>query len=155
MNPEDLFPDWKPERPRERAVICDIDDTLCTEFDCPILIACQMLVRIDRTIAVHYVTARPEEARPGTERFLETHRLPGWRNLHFCPRWQASRTHKTEVMTRLAREYQVLVSIGDADEDEAASLAAGVPFVRVGDDNLEDAWRQIANLVGLAWSLNP
>lgn len=149
MNAKDLFPDWVPPA-RQRAVICDIDDTLCTEFDCPILIACELIARLEASVAVHYVTARPDAARDGTERFLADRRLPGWRNLHFCPSWQSSREHKTQVMQRLAREYTVLVSIGDADEDEHASLAAGVPFVRVTDD-LEETWRTVAGLVGLEW----
>jgi phosphoglycolate phosphatase-like HAD superfamily hydrolase len=50
-------------------------------------------------------------------------------------------------MARLARQYQVVVSIGDHDEDEQASRAAGVPFVRVTRDNLEQAWREVARLV--------
>jgi hypothetical protein len=136
------------QRPaRRRAIICDIDDTLCVEFDCPLPAACVFLASLDRSIEVHYVTARPEGARAGTERFLVDQRLPGWRNLHFCPSWQSSRQHKTEVMSRLAKEYHVLVSIGDHDEDEAASRASAIPFVRVNGDNDEDAWRKIARLV--------
>ncbi|MCI0460238.1 MAG: HAD family hydrolase [Gemmataceae bacterium] len=144
------FLDWAARQPKRRALICDIDDTLCTGFDVPIAIACQVLARIDRSIEVHYVTARPEASRPGTERFLDEYRLPGRGNLHFCPTWKTTRTHKTEAMTRLAREYDVLVSIGDHDEDEAASRAAGVPFVRVGQDALEavdKAWAEIAALI--------
>src|SRR5262249_45464395 len=104
MNAKDLFPDWTPP-PRPRAVICDIDDTLCTEFDCPVRLAVGTIVRLDRKIAVHYVTARPEAARDGTERFLVAHNLPGWRNLHFCPSWLSTREHKTQVIGRLASEY--------------------------------------------------
>jgi hypothetical protein len=129
------------------AIICDIDETLCTEFDRPIVAACQVMVRLHRAIEVHYVTARPDGARKGTEEFLCDHRLSGWRNLHFCPNWQSTREHKTAVMCRLAKEYNVIVSIGDADEDEQASLAAGVPFVRVTDMNTEDAWKEIAALI--------
>lgn len=146
MNPT-VLSDWLRERPKTRAVICDIDDTLCVQFDRPIVVAVQLLVRLDRSIEVHYVTARPEASRAGTERFLAEHRLPGWRNLYFCPSWQSSRTHKTEVMARLARQYRVLVSIGDHDEDEQASRAAGVPFVRVTDENVDEAWREVARLI--------
>jgi hypothetical protein len=108
-----------------------------------------VLRQIDRSIAMHYVTARPEASRAGTEKFILDHRLPGWRNLHFCPAHLSSRQHKIEVMTKLAREYHVLVSIGDHDEDEHASRQAGVPFVRVSDDNLATAWLQVSGLVGL------
>ena len=146
MSEESLL-DWVRSRPKPKAIICDIDDTLCTQFDCPILVACKALAALDRSVAVHYVTARPEASRAGTEQFLADNGLPGWRNLHFCPTWKSSRQHKAEVMTRLAREYHVLVSIGDHDEDEQASRAAGVPFVRVGHDNLEEAWQQVAALV--------
>jgi acid phosphatase class B len=138
-----------PRPPRPRAIVCDLDDTLCTEFDRPILVACRLLAAVDRAIEVHYVTARPEQARAGTERFLCDQRLPGWRNLHFCPSWRSTREHKTEVMQRLAREYAVLVSIGDADEDEQASRAAGIRFVRVTDENPEQAWQEVARLIGV------
>ncbi len=141
-------PDWLRPRPKRRAIICDIDDTLCVQFDRPILVAVRLLAGLDRTVEVHYVTARPEASRPGTETFLAEHRLPGWRNLHFCPDWQSSRRHKAEVMARLAKEFDVLVSVGDHDEDEEASRAAGVPFVRVTDTNLEAAWREVAERVG-------
>ncbi len=146
MNQESLA-DWTASRPRSPAIICDIDDTICVLFDRPILTACRLLAELNRAIEVHYVTARPEASRRGTEDFLARHRLPGWRNLHFCPQWQSSRQHKTEVIARLARQYAVLVSIGDHDEDEAASLAAGVPFVRVRDDSVEQAWLEVARLI--------
>jgi phosphoglycolate phosphatase-like HAD superfamily hydrolase len=142
--------EWLGVRPRPRAVICDLDDTLCVQFDQPILAGCRLLAQLDRAIEVHYVTARPEASRRGTEEFLARHRLPGWRNLHFCPAWQSSRRHKAEVIARLAREYAVLASVGDHDEDEEASRAAGVPFVRVSDDNAEQAWLDGARLVGAA-----
>ncbi len=144
------FLEWAARRPKRRALICDIDDTLCTGFDVPIVIACKVLAQIDRSIEVHYVTARPESSRAGTEHFLDEHRLPGRRNVHFCPDWKSTHTHKADVMSRLAREYEVLVSIGDHDEDEAASHAAGVRFVRVGQDALEaveKAWTEIVALV--------
>ena len=95
-------------------------------------------------------TARPEASRQGTEDFLSAQRLPGWRNLYFCPSWQSSREHKTAVMTKLAKQYQVVVSVGDHDEDETASRAAGVPFVRVREDNHTDVWTEVARLVAAA-----
>jgi predicted secreted acid phosphatase len=151
----DLLADWRAERPKPRAVICDIDDTLCTQFDCPIETACALLRRLDRAFAGHYVTARPEASRAGTEKFLLDHRLPGWRNLHFCPSYLSSRRHKAQVMTRLAQDYHVVVSIGDHQEDEDASHEAGIVFVRVGDDNLESAWQQVAVLVGIPGTDSP
>jgi hypothetical protein len=149
---ETVAADDKPTAARLRAVICDIDETLCTFFNLPVALACRVLTRLDSALAVHYVTARPEELRQETERFLREQRLPGWHNLHLCPRWTSTREHKTRVMQRLAQEYDVLVSIGDAIEDEMASRAAGVPFVRVDFDNTEEAWRQVATLVGLTWT---
>jgi hypothetical protein len=143
----DILQDWLRERPRTRALICDIDDTICVQFDQPIVEAVAFLAALDRSIEVHYVTARPEASRPGTETFLSDARLPGWRNLYFCPSWQATREHKTMVMTKLAKQYQVIASIGDHDEDEAASLAAGVPFVRVRDGNHGDVWTEVAWLI--------
>ena len=50
-------------------------------------------------------------------------------------------------MARIAREYQAIVSVGDHDEDEAASVAAGIPFVRVTDDTVEMAWAEVARLI--------
>src|SRR5262249_54216694 len=90
------------DRRRTRAIICDTDDTICTGFDLPILAACEVLRALDRAIEVHYVTARPDASRAGTERFLQEHGLPGWSNLHFCPSWRSSREHKAEVIARLA-----------------------------------------------------
>jgi phosphoglycolate phosphatase-like HAD superfamily hydrolase len=146
----DNLPEWLRPRPRTRAIICDVDDTICTAFACPIGAAIAVLAALDRSVEVHYVTARPEASRQGTEQFLADHRLPGWRNLHFCPNWQSSRTHKADVIARLARQYQVIVSVGDHDEEEQASRAASVPFVRVTCENVEEAWGEVARLVGAA-----
>lgn len=142
------FQDWVARKARTRAIICDLDDTLCTEFDKPIAVACRVLVQLDRSIEVHYVTARPEAARAGTQKFLEECRLPGRRNLHLCPSWKSTREHKTDIMKRLAKEYAVIVSVGDAEEDLLASMAAGVPFLRVADHNLEEVWKEITALIG-------
>lgn len=144
------LPDWLAERRKRLAIICDLDDTLCVQFDCPLPAGCRALAGLDRCVEVHYVTARPEASRAGTEEFLLAQRLPGWRNLHFCPGWQSSRAHKAEVMARLARQYEVVVSVGDHDEDESASVAAGIPFLRVTSENGEGVWREVVRLVGAA-----
>jgi hypothetical protein len=141
--------DWL-RPPKTRAIIADIDDTICTCFDWPIAAALQVLRAIDPAIVVHYVTARPEASRKGTERFLVDHRLPGWRNLHFCPEWQSPRLHKAEVIARLAKQYRVIVSVGDHGDEELASRAARVPFVRVSDEAMEEAWREVERLVNAA-----
>ncbi len=129
------------------AIICDIDETLCTEYDHPIEAAYRVMTRLHRAIKVHYVTARPEASRTRTEEFLCDLCLPGWQNLHFRPVWQSIREHKTAVMCQLAHNYNVIVSIGDTEEDEQASRAAGVVFVRVAETNCEDAWKRITELV--------
>jgi hypothetical protein len=144
------LPDWLRPRPKPHAIICDIDDTICVGFDQPILAAVRVLAALDRAIEVHYVTARPEASRAGTERFLMEHRLPGWRNLHFCPSWQSSRAHKVEVIARLARQHRVIVSVGDHDEEEQASLAAGVAFVRITSDRGEEGWSEVEARIAAA-----
>jgi phosphoglycolate phosphatase-like HAD superfamily hydrolase len=145
-----VLPDWLRPRPKPLALICDVDDTICIGFDCPLADAVAALAGLGGGVEVHYVTARPEASRAGTERFLADHRLPGWRNLHFCPSWRSSRQHKAEVIARLAREYRVIASVGDHDEEEQASRAAGVPFVRVTAENGAEAWREVARLVAAA-----
>lgn len=127
---------------KQLAVIVDLDDTVCTGFDCPIRVAVEILVRIDRQrVAVHYVTARTVVSRDGTDRFIMEHRLPGWRNVHYCPKWDGTKAHKLRVHAKLAREYRVIASIGDTlDEEGAAADAAGVPFVLVSRDNPTPAW---------------
>lgn len=132
--------------PRQKAVVVDIDETICTQFDCPVSVACDTLRAIDRSVAVHYVTARPEASRRGTDQFLSDHRLPGWKNVHYCPNWKSSLRHKTEILQALAKEYTLLVSIGDADEDAAASVAAGVVFLRVTDDAASAVWAEFRRM---------
>ena len=149
MENESLF-DWLSSRPKSKAIICDIDDTICVQFDQPIAVACRILAALDRAIHVHYVTARPEQSRPGTESFLAEHRLPGWRNLHFCPTWKSTRVHKMEVIARLAKEHAVVLSVGDSEEEEVASLAAAIPLVRIRDGNHEQAWEEVAQLLAAA-----
>ncbi len=100
---------------------------------------------------MHYVTARTELSRKGTDEFIAEYRLPGYRNVHYCPKWQGTKRHKAEVHARLAREYQVIASIGDLDEEEGeAARAAGVAFVLVDRDNPAPAWAAVAALVEVA-----
>jgi predicted secreted acid phosphatase len=124
------------------ALIVDLDDTVCTGFSCPIRVAVDVLRRLDRRkIDVHYVTARTEVSREGTDRFIADHELPGYRNVHYCPKWQGSKRHKADVHTRLAREYRVIASIGDThDEEGEASRLAGIPFILVERDNPDKGW---------------
>lgn len=135
--------------PKRLALIVDLDDTVCTGFACPLRAALDVLARLHRQrVEVHYVTARPESSRRGTEDFLAEYRLPGHRNVHYCPNWKSSRRHKAEVHATLAREYRVIASIGDTDEEEGeASRLAAVPFVLVDRDNPFVAWAAVAELI--------
>ena len=149
MNPSPFFDE--PPRPNPFALIVDLDDTLCVGFDCPIDAGCEVLRAIDRQrVTVHYVTARPEASRDGTEQFIVDHRLPGWKNLHFCPHWKSTRAHKTETNHRIAREYRVIASIGDTPEDALAALEAGIHFVQVDVGDPCAAWKELAELIALA-----
>jgi ribonucleotide monophosphatase NagD (HAD superfamily) len=132
-----LFSEDLPARPL--GLIVDLDETICTDFSVPILAAIEVLRRLDRQkVTVHYVTARTETSREGTDRFIMDHRLPGWRNLHFCPNWQGSRRHKNEAHARLAREHRVIASIGDTHEEEGeAARLAGIAFILVERGNPE------------------
>jgi phosphoglycolate phosphatase-like HAD superfamily hydrolase len=138
--------------PKRLALIVDLDDTVCTGFACPLRAALDVLLRVHRQkVEVHYVTARTELSRKGTDEFIAEHRLPGYRNIHYCPRWQGTKRHKAEIHARLAREYQVIASIGDLDEEEGeAARAAGVTFVLVDRDNPAPAWAAVAALVEAA-----
>ena len=129
-----------------KALIVDIDETICTQFDCAIPFACEVLRGL-RGIEVPYVTSRPEASRKETEKFLDRERLPGWENLHFCPEWKSSKQHKLECMRKILRTHDVLASIGDADEDEWASREARIPFVRVKTDDPAGAWRELSFLL--------
>jgi hypothetical protein len=138
--------------PKQLALIVDIDDTVCTGFACPLRAALEVLSRVQRQkVEVHYVTARTELSRRGTDEFIAEHRLPGYRNVHYCPKWQGTKRHKAEVHARLAREYQVIASIGDLDEEEGeAARAVGVTFVLVDRDNPAPAWAAVAALIEAA-----
>ncbi|MBY0458334.1 MAG: hypothetical protein K2V38_13415 [Gemmataceae bacterium] len=142
-----LFGDDLPAK--RLALVVDLDDTVCTGFAVPLRAALDVLTRLHRQkVEVHYVTARTEVSRKGTDDFLAEFRLPGHRNVYYCPGWQTSKRHKAEVHAKLAREYQVIASIGDTDEEEgAAARLAGVPFVLVDRDRPETAWAAVAELV--------
>jgi hypothetical protein len=142
-----LFGDDVPAKPL--ALLVDLDDTICTGFECPIRAAVDVLVRLDRRkVEVHYVTARTEVSREGTDRFIMEHKLPGWRNVHYCPKWLGTKRHKAEVHARLSKEYRVIASIGDTDDEEGeAARLAGVAFVLVDRDNPVPAWVAVAELI--------
>lgn len=150
-----LFGDDRPPNPL--ALIVDLDDTVCTAFECPIPAAVGVLTRIDRAkVEVHYVTARTEVSRAGTDRFIADHKLPGWRHVHYCPKWQGSKSHKAQVHAKLAKEYRVIASIGDLDEEEGeAARLAGVPFVLVDRNNPAPAWLAVGELLTGAGGLRP
>lgn len=137
---------------RRLALIVDLDDTVCTGFACPLRAALDVLLRVHRQkVEVHYVTARTELSRKGTDEFIAEHRLPGYRNVHYCPKWLGTKRHKTEVHAKLAREYQVIASIGDlAEEEGEAARLAGVTFVLVDRDNPGVAWAAVAGLIEAA-----
>lgn len=145
-----LFGDDIPAK--QLAVVVDLDETLCTAFDCPVPAGVDLLARVDRArLAVHYVTARTAVSREGTEKFIADHRLPGWRNVHYCPTWQGSREHKRDVHLRLAREYRVVASIGDYDGEEGeAARAAGVPFVLVDPARPMAGWSEFEAILAAA-----
>lgn len=134
------------------ALIVDLDDTVCTSFACPLRAALDVLLRVHRQkVEVHYVTARSDVSRAGTDEFIAEYKLPGYRNVHYCPKWQGTKRHKAEAHARLAREYQVIASIGDLDEEEGeAARAAGVTFVLVDRDNPAPAWAAVALLIEAA-----
>ncbi|VTR96682.1 HAD family hydrolase [Tuwongella immobilis] len=144
-----LSADWPPTYTRPPALICDIDETIATEFDVPILLAVGVLQAIHRPrLTVYYVTARPESTRPATERFLAEHRLPGWNRVHYCPTWQSSRQHKRDAHAKIAMEHWVLASIGDSDEEAHAAAATKIPFLRVEYGNPESAWQELERMLG-------
>jgi phosphoglycolate phosphatase-like HAD superfamily hydrolase len=141
-----LFGDDVPAK--RRAVIVDLDETVCEQFDVPIRAGVELLRRLDRAaVEVHYVTARTEVSRTGTERFFAEYLLPFGRNVHYSPTVIGSRDHKLALHLRLAREYHVLASIGDSFEEAEASAAAGIPFVRVDTANAALAWVELEQLL--------
>lgn len=145
-----LFGDDAPAK--RLALVVDLDETVLTGFACPYRCALDVLLRIDRqTVEVHYVTARTEVSRDGTDAFIAEFRLPGYRNVHYCPKWLGTKRHKLERHAELARTFRVIASIGDTDEEEGeAARAAGVPFLLVDRDAPEPAWVALAELIAAA-----
>jgi predicted secreted acid phosphatase len=132
-----------PEKPL--AIIVDLDETLCTQFDVPVDTGVELLRRVDQhTLQVHNVTARTEVCREATERFIGEHRLPGSRNVHYCPIDVRSLEHKRERHELLSQEFRVIASIGDSFEEEQAAEAMGISFVKVDACNPADAWIVLA-----------
>lgn len=150
-----LFGDDAP--PKRLALVVDLDETVLTGFDTPFPCALDVLLRIDRQrVEVHYVTARTEASRAGTDAFIAEYRLPGYRNVHFCPKWDGTKRHKVERHAVLAREFRVIASIGDTDDEEgAAARAVAVPFVLVDRDAPEPAWVLLAELAAAAGGFRP
>lgn len=142
MNPGGLC-ESGPKKPL--AIIVDLDETLCTQFDVPVEAGVGVLRRIDeRKIQVHYVTARTAVCRDATERFVGVHRLPGSRNVHYCPMAIGSLDHKRRQHESLGREFDVIASIGDSFEEEQAAMAARIPFYRVDPCSPADQWILLA-----------
>jgi len=127
------------------AIIVDIDETICTQFDVPIEVAVEVLQRIDeRKLHVHYVTARPEVCGTATANFITADRLPGALNVWMCPDVLDSLAHKRKQHDLLKEKFEVIASIGDSAEEEEASAAAGIPFVAVDLYDPRPAWTTLA-----------
>ncbi len=93
---------------KQPAIIVDLDETLCTEFDVPIQSGVELLRRISQTeVEVHYVTARTAICSHGTEKFIQLHRLPGLGNIHYCPESLNSFEHKRRSHHSLNKEFEV------------------------------------------------
>ena len=107
----------------------------------------------EKKVDVHYVTARTGVCRPVTESFLEVHGLPGRKNVHYCPDAVNSWEHKRRRHEALGREWEVIASIGDSEEEEEAARAVGMCFVKVDICRPEEAWvvleEKIAEVGGL------
>ena len=135
-----------PSMSKPLAIICDIDETLCTEFDRPIRTACQVLAGLHQ--AIRCITSRLGRTATEGDRGISLRpALAGLAEPVLLPDLAVDARPQDGRDVPLAKEYVVIVSIGDADEDEQASRTAGVPFVRVRDTNVEAAWKEIAALV--------
>jgi hypothetical protein len=133
---------------KQLAIIVDLDETLCAQFDVPVQAGVGVLRRVDRIkLQVHYVTARTTACREATERFIAAHRLPGGQNVHFCPTWISSLEHKRRQHELLSREFKVIASIGDSSEEEQAAAAMGILFVKVDACKPADGWATLAERI--------
>lgn len=131
------------------AVVVDLDETLCASFHHPVRAGVEVLRRLDaERVHVFYVTARTTKSQAGTERFMQEHGLPHPANVIYSPVLTSSREHKLKCHLDLASRFRVLASIGDADEEEEASAAAGIPFVRVDVCRPQLAWAELETLLG-------
>ncbi len=130
---------------KQRAIIVDLDETLCTQFDVPIDAGVKVLQRIDESkLHVHYVTARTIVCREGTEKFIRVNRLPGARNVHYGPDSLSSFEHKRRLHESLSREFEVIASIGDSLEEQRAATGLGIYFVEVDPCEPSSAWANLA-----------
>jgi phosphoglycolate phosphatase-like HAD superfamily hydrolase len=126
------------------ALIVDLDETLCASFHHPVRAGVEVLRRLDaERVHVFYVTARTTASKRGTDVFLLLHDLPHRENVIYSPFTTSSREHKLKCHLDLASRFRMLASIGDADEEEEASAAAGIPFVRVDVCRPEVAWAEV------------
>jgi phosphoglycolate phosphatase-like HAD superfamily hydrolase len=133
------------------AIIADLDETLCVTFHHPVVKGVEVLRRIDATrVHVFYVTARTTASKRGTDVFLLLHDLPHPANVLYSPAITSSREHKLKCHRDLAGRFDVIASIGDAEEEAEASAAAGVPFVRVDVERPESAWAELEAMLETA-----
>jgi hypothetical protein len=139
---------------KKLAIIVDLDETLCTQFDVPVEAGIGVLQRIDPfKLQVHYVTVRTAICRDATETFLRAHRLPGCDNVHYCPIPVSSLEHKRSQHELLSTNFAVVASIGDSFEEEQAATALGMRFMAVNPLKPSEAWmlleERIAEFGGL------
>jgi len=126
---------------KQLAIVVDIDETICTQFDIPVKSGVGVLRRAGQLgLQVHYVTARTTTCRDATEEFMRAHRLPGNQNVHYCPIQLTSLEHKRRQHEWLSREFKIIASIGDSFEEEQAAAALGIPFVKVDPCRPADGW---------------
>ena len=138
------------------AIIVDLDETLCTQFDVPVAAGLAVLRRIDQhKIRVHYVTARTEQCRPATDVFVDVNGLPGRHNIHYCPISLTSLEHKRSQHQWLSQEFQVIASIGDSFEEQQASLATGILFVPVDPCEPAHGWAVLAGRIAELGGFRP
>ncbi len=144
-------------RQKQLAIIVDLDETLCTQFDVPVESGVAVLRRIDQSkLHVHYVTARTAICRAGTERFVRAYHLPGIQNVHYCPESIKSLEHKRRLHEALSRKFEVIASIGDSFEEQQAAATAGIYFVEVDSYEPAGAWSILAQrLAGFGEIMRP
>jgi predicted secreted acid phosphatase len=147
MRLQDELNRWMSTRHKPKTLICDIDETLCTQFDQPIEEALTTIEQLPKGFPIHYVTARPESAKEPTIEFLERCGLPTPERLYLCPNWSSTLRHKCRVFQDIAQEYDVLYSIGDASEDEQASEQAAIPFLKIDLEAPAESWKHVQKVL--------